>query len=240
MIKIYIFKFIFILVGIGLLLGSFFTFRSTSSFLNGSTNAEGTVVKLNQSRANNNNSITYTPVVRFINQNNESIEFISAVSSNPPSYAIGQKDEVLYRPENPQKAQINSFFSLWGVSFILGVMGLVFSLIGFAIIFAKPMKTTRSRQEEFLMKNGTLVITEFKGVELDTTILVKGNHPFRVLTQWQNPFSSELHLFKSNNVWFDPSIILAGKKIRVFIDKTDPDVYYVDLAHLTAPRNNAI
>lgn len=220
-------KYVFILIGIGMLAGAFLIYKSTSSFLAEAAKAEGTVVELAQSRSSD--STTYRPVVQFTSQNGQAIEFVSSIGSNPPSYSKGQKVEVLYHPTDPQNAKISGFFPLWGSSVFLGGMGGVFFLIGAGIILAGTLK---SRKDEYLKKNGTPIETEYQSVELNTALSVNGRHPFRVLTQWQNPSTSELHIFKSNDMWFDPSSYIKSKKITVFIEKGNPKKYYVDLSFL--------
>ena len=56
----------------------------------------------------------------------------SAVSSSPPAYSIGEKVSVLYRPNNPASAQINSFTERWlfPVAFTAaGVWGVICSYL---------------------------------------------------------------------------------------------------------------
>lgn len=222
-----IIKYVFTLVGIGMLVGAFLFYRSTNSFLAEAAKAEGTVIELVQSRSGD--STTYRPVVQFESKNGQAIEFVSSSGSNPPSYSKGQKVEVLYRPTQPQDAKISGFFSLWGGSVILGGLGGVFFFIGTGIILAGTLK---GRKDEYLKKNGMSIETEYQSVELNTALSVNGRNPFRVLTQWQNPSTSELHIFKSNNMWFDPSSYIKRKKITVFIEKGNPKKYYVDLSFL--------
>jgi hypothetical protein len=220
-------KYVFTLVGVGMLIGAFFWYRSTSTFLEEAATANGTVVDLARSRSSD--STTYRPVVQFISQNGERIEFISSSGSNPPSHTKGEKVEVLYLPAEPQKAEINGFFSLWGGSVIVGTLGGVFFLVGIGIIL---VGTLRGRTDEYLKKHGTPIDTEFQSVELNEMLSVNGRHPFRILTQWQNPSTSELHIFKSNNLWFDPSNYIKSKKITVFIERNNPRKYCVDLSFL--------
>lgn len=220
-------KYVFTLVGVGMLVGVFLIYKSTSAFLAEAVKAEGTVVELVQSRSSD--STTYKPVVHFINQNGQEIEFMSTAGSNPPSYSKGQKVEVLYLTTEPQNAKINDFFSIWGGAVILGGLGGVFFLIGSGIILAGSLT---SRKSEYLRKNGMPVETEYQSVEENTAFSVNGRHPFRVLTQWQNPSTSELHIFKSNNLWFDPSSYIESKKITVFIERNNPKKYFVDLSFL--------
>lgn len=222
-----IIKYTFTVAGICLLLGASFAYRSTSTFLAESMTAEGTVVDLVPRRSND--SITYRPVVQFTSQSGEEIEFISPAGSNPPGYSAGQNVKVHYRADNPHDAAINGFFSLWGVPLILAVLGVPFLLIGAGIILVGKLK---ARNTEFLRKHGIPVQTAFQSVERNMTHSVNGKHPFRVLTHWQDPATSKLHIFQSDNIWFDPSKFIGDRKIRVFIAKGNPAKYHVDLDFL--------
>ena len=67
---------------------------------------------------------------------------------------------------------------------------------------------------------------------INKSLTVNDRSPFLILTQWLNPATSELHIFESNNIWFDPTNHIKTKKIRVFIDRKNPKKYYVDLSFL--------
>lgn len=225
-----ILKYAATLAGIAMLVGTFQIYKSTSSFVAEATRAEGTVIDLVRSRSSSSWGNTYAPTVQFISQNGQTIEFVSSTGTNPPSYSKGQKVEVLYRPTEPQNAEINGFFSLWGSAILVGGTGGVLFLVGSGIILAGLLK---GRKSALLRKNGTPIETEFLSVEHDTAWSVNGKHPFTVLTQWRDPSTSELHVFKSHNLWFDPSSHLKSRKVTVFIAKGNPREYVVDLSFLS-------
>lgn len=222
-----IIKYLFTLIGIAMLVGAFFLYRNTTAFLAEAAKADGLVVDLVRSQSSD--STTYRPVVRFMSSSGEEIEFVSSTGSNPPSYSRGEKVEVLYLPAKPEKARINGFFSLWGATVILGVLGGVFSSVGIGIFLAGALT---GRRDEYLRKHGTAIETQFQGVERNEAVTVNGRHPFRVATQWQNPATSEVHVFHSNNLWFDPSSYITDHPITVFIERNNPKKYYVDLSFL--------
>jgi hypothetical protein len=174
-------------------------------------------------------STTYKPKISFVDQSGRQSELLSSAGSNPPSYSVGQSVEVFYRPDEIENAKINSFFDLWGATFVLGVLGGIFFSVGAGIMLAWSLK---GRKDDFLRGNGTPIETEFQTVEQNTSLSINGRHPFRVLTHWQNPSTSELHIFKSNNLWFDPSNYIKSNKITVFIDQSNPKKYFVDLSFL--------
>lgn len=222
-----IIKYVFSLVGIGMLVGACFLYKSTSAFVAEATRAEGTVVEL--IRSESSSSATYKPVVNFVSQKGEKIEFVSSVSSNPPSYSKGQKVEILYLPAEPQNAEINGLFSIWGSSIILGGMSGVFFLIGAGIILVSMLNEQR---EEYLKEQGVRIETELQSVELHKAFSVNGRYPFRVVTQWQNPSTSKVHVFHSDDLWYDPTNYIKSKRITVFIEKNNPKKYFVDLSFL--------
>ena len=220
-------KYVFSVVGIGMLIGAFFWYNSSSEFSEKSVRAEGTVVELVVNRSRD--SRTYSPVVQFVNEAGKKIEFKSRTGSNPPDYSRGEKVEVLYLPENPEEAKINSFFALWGGALIFGGLGSVFFLIGGGLILYPIIK---GRKDEQLQKNGRRIETDFQGVELNESYSVNGRHPFQLVTQWQNPATNQVHVFRSNNLWFDPAEYINRDRITVFIEQDNPESYYVDISFL--------
>ena len=222
-----IIKYLFTFLGLAMLVGSFYINEDTRSFIAQATKTEGTVVQLILSYSDN--SRTYHPLVRFTDTNGKAIEFVSSTGSNPPGYSEGEKVEVLYLPAEPYKARLNSFFSLWGGSIIVGGLGGIFLLIGGGIFLAPKLK---SRKNEYLREQGSPIETEFQSVAFNTAVSVNGRNPFQVITQWKNPSTSQIQIFKSDNLWYDPTEHIQNKRIRVFVDRNNPKKYYVDLSFL--------
>ena len=220
---------IFILVGVSLLIGSYFIYQNNKSFVSEAILTEGTVVDLQRTRSSDSNSYHYRPVVLFTIKTGESIEFISSTGSNPASYTKGEKVEVLYDPSDPQSARIKEFFSLWGTTVILGSMGAVFFLIGGIMLIVTRLK---NRTEQYLKQYGTPIETKFQSVILTKRLEVNGRNPFCILSQWQNPSTSEVHVFKSNNIWYDPTDYIKDRSIIVYIKTNNPKKYFMDLSFL--------
>jgi len=225
--SIAIVKYVFTLVGLAMLTGAFFLYRSSTTFLAEASRTTGTVVDLVASKSDD--STVYKPVVHFTTQNNEAVEFTSNSGSNPPGYTKGETVKVLYRAAAPQDARIDGFFSLWGGALIVGGMGTLFTLIGGSIFLGGLLS---ARREVYLRKHGLPIQAEFQNVQLNTSLKINGRHPFRVISQWQNPVTSEVHVFESANLWFDPSGYIKDKKITVFIEAANPKRYCVDLSFL--------
>ncbi|AZQ75287.1 DUF3592 domain-containing protein [Streptomyces luteoverticillatus] len=94
------------------------------SFLTDAKRARGTVVALDRQV-----DAAY-PVVEFTPAGGTPRKFRDSAGSDPASYEVGERVEVLYRPGSPKDARINGFLSLWLGPLILGGVGLAFTGAG--------------------------------------------------------------------------------------------------------------
>lgn len=226
---------VMLVVGVAMLAGAVYMCNDAQSFLAGAAHAQGTVADLQrtESLSHDDNhtytSVSYYPIVQFTDASGKRIEFTSSSGSNPPAYSRGDQVDVLYQADAPEKARINSFLSLWFGPLLVGGLGVVFTALGIVLVVV-PMR--RRRQDAFLKAHGVPVEAAFQSVEQNTTVKVNGQSPWRVLAQWLDPATSQVHVFKSDNLWFDPSAYIKDRKINVFVDRGNPKKYYVDLSFL--------
>jgi len=220
-------KYTFTLIGAAMLFGAFASYNSTSSFIERATETKGTVIDLVASRSSD--STSYYPVVVFEDASGRQIKFQSGSGSNPPSFNRGERVSVLYEPAAPESARINSFFSLWGVAVIVGGMGLVFGLVGGGMVLFGILK---GRSKAYLEEHGTEVLAKFASVEQNTSLTVNGRNPFRIVCQWQHPQTGELHMFRSDNLWFDPSDHIQQEAVPVLVDESNLKRYWVNTSFL--------
>jgi Protein of unknown function (DUF3592) len=222
-------KYIFSFIGVGMLIGAFFIYLHTSNFIKNAISTDGVVVELIRVQSNDDSSDTFSPIVRFKNQYGLEIEFKSSSSSSPASFDIGEKVMVYYELQNPQNAKIKAFFELWGVATIVGGIGIVFALIGFGFFVNDKLKKDKIA---YLKQNGSRIETDFQKVKVNSSFEVNGRNPFQILTQWQNPMTQKIHIFTSDNIWFDPSNFIKENKIKVLIDIKNTKKYWVDITFL--------
>jgi len=221
-------KYIFTVIGVSLLISAMSDYNTTRSLLDAAVSAEGTVVDLQES-SGSSGSLMYTPVIQFVDNAGKTVEFMSSVSSNPPSYARDEKVEVLYSPHDSQDVIINSFFEKWGGAVITAILGISF-FSGGALIFLTGM--LKGRKKIYLQRNGVLVNAKFQSVQLNHSLSVNGRHPYMIVCQWTNPANYCIHIFESENIWFDPSDFITTEEIKVFTDKRNSKKYYVDVSFL--------
>lgn len=222
---------VFSTIGVGMLVGSFFIFSSTSSFIGRAVEADGKVTELERSRSSSSSSSStmYRPVVEFTTATGKRIEFTSSVGSSPPSHRVGESVRVLYNPANPESARIKSFFQLWFGFLIVFFLGLVFAAIGLTMIV---VRTRGRKQAEWLRQHGRRMKTAYKGVELNQSLRVNGRSPYQIITQSPDPSSNTVRVFESENIWFDPSEYIKGETIDVLVDPNDPKKYVMDISFL--------
>jgi len=115
----------------------------------------------------------------------------------------------------------------------LAILGVVFLLIGGGL-FAQGW--WRSRREAQLRAHGRLVYAQVLEIELNEALEVFGAHPFRVVASWHDISVGKTHAFKSENLWFDPTDLIGGQKIPVYVDSCEPSRYHVDVSLLVNAR----
>ncbi|WP_421780334.1 DUF3592 domain-containing protein [Kiloniella litopenaei] len=228
-----ILHYIFITVGLIALLSMGAWSYKTYQFIDTAHSAQGTVINLIQSRSTSSsstsNSYVYRPEVSFKTLTGDEIIFQSSTGSNPPAYKKGESVSILYEPENPQDAKINDTLSLWFSPVILGLVGLIFSAFGIGISIYLSKK---EKLKNYLLRHGSPITAKIDSIAENTSIRVNGRYPFQVISQWQDPTNNTLHIFKSENIWFNPSPHIDQDTVTVFVDQSNPKKYFVDLSFL--------
>lgn len=123
---------IFTLIGIVLLFLAARQSAKKRAFLQDSRTAFGEIVRFTEVPDGIEKS--YFPEVRFQTSEGREITFQSEMGSNAPSHEIGDKVRVRYSRNQPANAEIDSFFALWGLVLILGLLGGIFSFVGLGIL----------------------------------------------------------------------------------------------------------
>ena len=234
-------KSFFAIVGLAMLIGAFFSYKNTSDFLDKGIERKATVVQIIESLSesydedlkSNVTSVTYHPYVKFVDEKGVTFYFKSSRGSNPSRYEIGEEIKILYDPKSPKEARVKGFTSnsldAYMFSIILGGMGVVFSIIGLGLLLTNKNK---KNLKTHLLFEGKRIKADIQSIELNTSIMIDGRNPYQIISHWKNPRTSRLHIFKSDNLWVDPTDSIKEEKIIVLIDENLPNKYWVDTSFL--------
>ncbi|WP_392560111.1 hypothetical protein [Orbus mooreae] len=121
------------------------------------------------------------------------------------------------------RSDISDYYVLLG-------MGVVFLLIGVVPLI---MSIRRKNLNAQLLQTGRAIQAKVTSVEFNQALTVNGRNPFVIYCQWSDPLASNtLYLFRSGNIWFNPSDFIKNETVTVYIDENNPKNYYVDLTFL--------
>ena len=127
---------VFSLVGLLLVaIGAFLLVR-TKTFISTAQETKGTVIRMLSSSGSEGGTV-YAPVFQFTTIQGQSIEVEEKVYSSPPQFSQGQVVDILYNPQDPSRARVKKWSSLYFVPLLLGGMGIAFGGIGIILLIFK-------------------------------------------------------------------------------------------------------
>ena len=104
-------------------------------------------------------------------------------------------------------------------------LGGLFAAIGYTIVL---FQIFRARRKKNLLENGRRVYAELGEIYQDTSVSVNGRYLWRVSCRYMDERGT-MHIFRSDGLNFDPSGLLTGLQIPVYLEEGRPDHYAVDL-----------
>ncbi|WP_338762410.1 DUF3592 domain-containing protein [Bernardetia sp. ABR2-2B] len=127
-----------IIFGFLLLLGVFFLVFSVNRYTKvRSLLQTGTTTKalvIDEGEESGMDGYEYTPIFEYKDNENNTITFVSSTTSTNFKYSVGDSVDIIYFEDEPNSEKINSFFDLYGLAFVFGVLGIVFSVIGLGFL----------------------------------------------------------------------------------------------------------
>jgi len=127
---------VFGLVGLLLAAIGVFIWMRTRAFMSTAQETKGTVTHMISS-SGSEGGMVYAPVFKFTTIQGQVIEVEEKVYSNPPQFQTGQAVDILYDPEDPNRARVKKWSSLYFVPLLLGGMGMIFGCIGIVLFIFK-------------------------------------------------------------------------------------------------------
>jgi len=236
LVKLIFFGFGFLWIAVG----AFFLLEA-KHFASKSYRAKGTVIELKKVRrlSDSKSSVSryktvYYPVIKYQTKDRKNIRFTSSSGSYPSPYKKGDQVEIMYDPKNPLKARIVSFRSMWLFPVLFFGIGGVLILTGSVILMWKRLSGSKI---EWFKRNGMPIMVEIEKISVNKKITVNGKHPYKIYAKYLNPQTNEMQIFKSKNLWDDPTKYLTEKnitRIEVWIDPRNYKKYLMNTDFLTS------
>ncbi len=225
-----LFSSIFGFVGIVMLVGGFLMYQNTAGFVATAVHTQGTVVDISRvwSSSSSGGSYVYRPIIEFKTKEGADGKFESTNGRNPSPFAKGDVVEILYDPQNPDKAEIDSFGELWVGNLILPGLGIIFFGVALGIwIFMWRSKKIKS----WLKSQGQLVQATFVRVEENRSVNMAGRSPWRVVGVWKDSSSGIEYEYKSEDIWTTmPPTVPPAATLPVYIDPQNPKRHVMDMS----------
>lgn len=217
---------IFALVGLVLLAASGYLLVQQQDFARAALKANGTVVALHPRTSSDRNSTNYAAEIAFTDASAKDHRFIENFSTYPARFDQGERVTVLYRPQAPQDAIVDDFWSRTGALIIVGPLALIFSCLGGGML---GYRWSQQKRAGYLIQNGLPIQAQFLRVVQDDTLTVNNRSPYRVIAQGRHPVSGQEQEFRSPMIWTDPGEQFQGQRLTVYVDPQRTKRYYMDV-----------
>jgi len=220
-----------VFTGVGILLaiiGIIITIASTTSLNNFKEYAEKTEAvisdialrRTSSSGSTGSNGYTTDVFVEFYANGNTVSAKLNYYSSN---MRIGDSIVIYFDPRNPTivRAEADPFIGMMLLVTLCG-MGLIFSCIGAMFLVAYSKKNKLKKR---LIENGRYIFADIVNVQQDHSIKINGRYLFIIECKYSDGVND--YRYASYPINYDPTHLI-GTKIRIWIDRMDNAVYYVD------------
>ena len=196
-------------------------------FKNSGIHVIGTVIHIEYvryTRSRSSVTVDQVPTINYKNLDDEIITFIPSSRSSLDNFTIDDQVDVLYLPDEKGKQILYRDLWFYFITFILtGVLLPLFGLFAF-------LKMLRNA---YLKARGQKVTAIVNDVRQLNNFLTLGKSSFKIYAHWQKPYTLTSHEFISDTIGFNPSFYLPeNKSITVYIDRSNPKRYYMDLSFL--------
>jgi membrane protein implicated in regulation of membrane protease activity len=157
---------LFTLTGLSLVLLAVFLIRLDRAFLRESKSVTGNIVAVNRRefRSRQGTSILWSPTIEYT-ADNQKWQFEADGNPIESAFKIGQSTSVLVSNNNPRVARIgNNISSSNRILYLLGGVGLVFTVLGMAIIDVSAL--TLEEPIPLVMGAVVLVMLVIRGIPI--------------------------------------------------------------------------
>lgn len=201
--------YVFVPVGILILVAAGIWTIKQYDFVTNSDMVKGSVVEIVEKKSDDGYS--YSPRVEFMTNEDEAVSFISQVYSSIPAYREGEVVWVRYYRSDPQVAEIDSLFSIWGGVFFAWILGLIFTAAGISILAIILIRNSIIKELEVANRPIEAKITDVKRSSVGS----RNNHPYIIYAEYED--GGMVYKFKSDPVPFNPASMIKRSTVTVFV-----------------------
>ena len=145
------------------------------------------------------------------------------------TYHNGDQVVVYYQIDNPDKCRISDGKKSGKKVLFWGFIVLLFNM--FLVYYSRKKDLIEKR----FKTDGRKVEAQILKIEIDMETTVQQRHPYFIDCKWSDPITGKEYRHTIRYIWTDPKTLLAGRStIDVYIDRNDPEKYFMDVAFLGA------
>lgn len=155
--------------------------------------------------------------------------YTSVINGYSSSFYEGKKIDIYYMKNDPNTIGSKKLELLL---LLILFMGLIFLLIGGINIFKV---ISNKKKKDRLIKTGTKIEATYVETTTNFHVNVLGRNPSNIICEYDDPVSNNTYKFKSEKLWYDPSLYISDCEIEtftVYVNKDNMKDYYVDIEEL--------
>lgn len=194
-------------------------------FLAGAVSTQGSISQIVE-EYDSEGHLTYTPEIRYKDQQGQNHFIRTFISSNEGDYQVGEPMPVLYNPQNPTQASIGTFWEIYLGCILVAILSLAALISGG--VTSILLKQEEQRKQN-LLSNGQRIEATVTKVTHVTAIVKHGQSPWLVNAEWTNPATNQKYDFSSDLLASQPSGLTEGGKVIVCIEPNNPEHYVMDV-----------
>lgn len=215
-----LFGLVFFLIGVCMIIGGIVSYASEKSFRANAETTTAVITDIETYRTRSNGK-TRTRHDVYIEYEVDGQRYDRELNHYTAGMHVGQHVEVYYNPDDPGDARAEADFA-YG---ILGIMGLIFGLIGGSFLFTIISSKIKFKR---LLENGERLTGTITDVITITNVRINGRHPFKAECTVEDVLTGEKYLYSSQQVTTDISFLI-GSTVDVYVDPDDKSKYFIDL-----------
>lgn len=165
----------------------------------------------------------------YVTYNVDGKRYTSVMRGYSSTFYEGKKIDIYYMKNDPN---IIGNKKLELLILLLPFIGLIFLLIGGTNIFKI---ISNKKKKERLIKTGIKIEATYIETNTNFNLRVLGRNPSNIMCEYDDPVSNNTYKFKSERLWYDPSLYISDCEIEtftVYVNKNDMKDYYVDIEEL--------